>query len=117
MSTRANLPSFSDATQGEVVTIKIGPTAQYCVHKSLVSPVSAYFERAFIDGVEFTLGGDETDVEFFNVFIDWLYSGKVPVNINRIGMPKAVVFGHFITAPRIRSCSAQQPRRCLDCGA
>jgi hypothetical protein len=99
MSSRTDLPSFSAAAQGDIVTIKVGPTAQYRVHKDLITPPSAYFERAFLNGIELKLGGGATDVDFFNIFVDWLYSRKIPAGLSQNVLLKAVVCGHFITAP------------------
>jgi hypothetical protein len=99
MSSGTNVQSFSAATQGDIVIITVGPTAQYRVHKDIISPASAYFERAFLNRIELKLGGGTTDVDFFNVFIDWLYSRKIPAGLNQNVLLKAVVCGHFITAP------------------
>jgi hypothetical protein len=69
------------------------------VHTDIISPASAYFEGAFLNGIELKLSGGATDVDFFTVFIDSLYSRKIPAGLNQNVLLKAVVCGHFITAP------------------
>jgi hypothetical protein len=41
MSSGINVPFFSAAAHGDIVIIKVGPTAQYRVHTDIISPASA----------------------------------------------------------------------------
>jgi hypothetical protein len=96
---------LSTLTQGAVATIKLSssPEREYRIHVDLISPVSAYFERALIiQGASSLCLPDEVEPGTFELFVDWLYTGgelSLGTNVNVTEMFRAIVFGHTYMAP------------------
>ncbi|KAI4616875.1 hypothetical protein J4E83_006457 [Alternaria metachromatica] len=87
-----------EASQGEVVAIAIGPSKTiFRIHESLLCSKSEYFRTAYngrwkdsTDGVVL----EDVDVGVFKLFVNWLYTSKVPENFDDLstmtGMPQCV---------------------------
>ncbi|CAO2658845.1 Nn.00g065680.m01.CDS01 [Neocucurbitaria sp. VM-36] len=74
---------FRTATRGKTVAVEIGlEHTKYYIHKALLTHHSEYFAKAlrgpWKEAEEQTVRLEDVDCETFDIFVDWLYTGKLP---------------------------------------